>query len=146
MFESYLTNLLSTHFGHLFTNISRDNVSISAWRGEVVLKDLGIRREALQVLLGASRGGGDVQRAGRDSDADGYEEEFDGDNDESGDILEDGEWHDAGHHDSATAKCPFQIEHGTIGTFELHIPSAVELKEGVPTAPAIMPSMTMTTD
>lgn len=77
------------------------------------------------MLLGASRGGGDVQRAGRDSDADGYEEKFDGDNDESDDILEDGEWHDAGHHDSATAKCPFQIEHGTIGTFELHIPWSV---------------------
>ena len=93
------------------------------------------------MLLGASRGGGDdAATAGRDSDdADGYEEEFyDNDDciDDAGgndggldgsddDILEDGEWHDAGHQDSATAKCPFQIEHGTIGTFELHIPWSV---------------------
>ena len=99
------------------------------------------------MLLGASRGGGDdAATAGRDSDdADGYEEEFyDNDDciDDAGgndggldgsddDILEDGEWHDAGHQDSATAKCPFQIEHGTIGTFELHIPWSVLRRKGV---------------
>ena len=142
MFESYLTNLLSTHFGHLFTNISRDNVSISAWRGEVVLKDLGIRREALQVLLGA-RDGADT--SGRDGDDDGSAGDADGDDgiddvngdDEmflrtptsstlsSGESVEDGTRHDADSNNPAIAKCPFQIEHGTIGTFELHIPWSV---------------------
>lgn len=144
MFESYLTNLLSTHFGHLFTNISRDNVSISAWRGEVVLKDLGIRREALQVLLGG-RDGADAA-AGRNEDDDGYVDDSD-DDDDIGDadcddqmflrtptlasgesdieMAEDGGRHDADSSNPATAKCPFQIEHGTIGTFELHIPWSV---------------------
>jgi len=145
MFESYLTNLLSTHFGHLFTNISRDNVSISAWRGEVVLKDLGIRREALQVLLGAKGGSGDAETAGGDGDIDGYKEDSEGSDctvdagsggdaflrmptlasGESGDDLEDGGSHDAESRDPATGQCPFQIEHGTIGTFELHIPWSV---------------------
>ena len=144
MFESYLTNLLSTNFGHLFTNISRDNVSISAWRGEVVLKDLGIRREALQVLLGARDGADPATRRNEkdggfvdDSNDDDCMDDADDDDEmvlrtptlasgESGiDMEEDGGRHDAGNNNPATAKCPFQIEHGTIGTFELHIPWSV---------------------
>ena len=78
MFESYLTNLLSSHFGHVFTGLSADNVAISAWRGEVVVTNLGIRRDALSVLLGDAAGDGDaITGDGGDEGEDEMEEDVD---------------------------------------------------------------------
>ena len=96
------------------------------------------------MLLGA-RDGTDAD-AGRNEDDDGYVDDSDDDDgigDADGDdemflrtptfasgesdieMEEDGGRHDADSSNPATAKCPFQIEHGTIGTFELHIPWSV---------------------
>ena len=86
------------------------------------------------MLLGA-RGGADAAGE-RNEDDDGYVDDSDDDDciddiidvggDESGvDMEEDEGRHDAQSNNPAIAKCPFQIEHGTIGTFELHIPWSV---------------------
>ena len=86
------------------------------------------------MLLGA-RGGADAAGE-RNEDDNGYVDDSDDDDciddiidvggDESGvDMEEDEGRHDAQSNNPAIAKCPFQIEHGTIGTFELHIPWSV---------------------
>jgi hypothetical protein len=47
MFERYLTDALTTHFGHVVENLDADKVRLSAWSGELVLEDLSLRPTAL---------------------------------------------------------------------------------------------------
>lgn len=47
MFERYITNVLTTHFGHLIEGLDKDRIRLSAWSGELVLNDLALRRDAL---------------------------------------------------------------------------------------------------
>ncbi|GAX25822.1 hypothetical protein FisN_17Lu232 [Fistulifera solaris] len=47
MFERYLTDVLTTHFGHLIDGFDKDRIRLSAWNGELVLSDLALRRDAL---------------------------------------------------------------------------------------------------
>lgn len=49
MLDRYLTNALTTHFGHLVEGA--DNIKFSVWQGEVVLHDLNLKREALDHFL-----------------------------------------------------------------------------------------------
>ncbi len=51
MFERYLTDALTTHFGHFVENLDADKVRISAWNGEVVLQDLSLRPNALEFMI-----------------------------------------------------------------------------------------------
>ena len=51
MFERYLTDALTTHFGHFVENLDADKVRISAWSGELVLKDLSLKPNALDHLM-----------------------------------------------------------------------------------------------
>ena len=51
MFERYLTDALTTHFGHVVENIDSDKVRISAWNGELVLQDLTLRSKALSSFV-----------------------------------------------------------------------------------------------
>ena len=48
MFERYLTGAFATHFGHVVDNLDSDKVRLSAWNGELVLKDLSLRADALE--------------------------------------------------------------------------------------------------
>lgn len=52
MFERFLTEALTNHFGHLIANLDADNIRVSAWNGELVLKDLKLRPDALERILG----------------------------------------------------------------------------------------------
>ena len=53
MFERYLTDALTTHFGHVIENLDSDKVRISAWNGELVLSDLSLRPTALDSFINA---------------------------------------------------------------------------------------------
>lgn len=51
MFERYLTDVLTTYFGAFVENLDADKVRLSAWRGELVLEDLLLRKNALEAVL-----------------------------------------------------------------------------------------------
>jgi vacuolar protein sorting-associated protein 13A/C len=51
MFERYLTDALTTHFGHVVENLDSDKVRLSAWNGELVLNDLSLRPTALESFI-----------------------------------------------------------------------------------------------
>jgi hypothetical protein len=51
MFERYLTDALTTHFGHVIENLDADKIRLSAWSGELVLKDLSLRPDALNSFV-----------------------------------------------------------------------------------------------
>jgi hypothetical protein len=51
MFERYLTDVLTTHFGHVVENLDADKVRLSAWNGELVLQDLTLRPGALNTFI-----------------------------------------------------------------------------------------------
>lgn len=51
MFERYLADTLARHFKHIILDFDANQVKISVWNGEVVLKDLKLRPDALQQLL-----------------------------------------------------------------------------------------------
>ena len=51
MFERYLTDALTTHFGHFIENLDADKVRVSAWSGELVLKDLSLKPNAFDHLM-----------------------------------------------------------------------------------------------
>ena len=51
MFERYLTDALTTHFGHVVENIDSDKVRLSAWNGELVLQNLTLRSTALNSFV-----------------------------------------------------------------------------------------------
>ena len=75
MFEAYLTTLLTRHFGHLLTGVSSANVRAGPFSGEVVLENVGIRREALAVLLGRGGGGEEEDDDEDDGNDDGYDDD-----------------------------------------------------------------------
>ena len=54
MFERYLSDAFTTHFGHLVQNLDAEQLRLSAWRGELVLEDLLLRKDALDTLLSSS--------------------------------------------------------------------------------------------
>jgi len=54
MFERYLAEALATHFRHIISDFDSDKVKISVWNGEVVLRDLTLKQDALQQLEGGS--------------------------------------------------------------------------------------------
>lgn len=51
MFERYFADTLARHFKHIILDFDANQVKISVWNGEVVLKDLKLRPDALQQLL-----------------------------------------------------------------------------------------------
>ena len=53
MFERYLSDALTTYFGGFVENLDADRVRLSAWKGELVLRDLQIRPNALDSLVGS---------------------------------------------------------------------------------------------
>jgi hypothetical protein len=52
MFERYLSDLVTAHFGHVVENLDAEKVRVSAWSGELVLRDLVLRKQALDNILG----------------------------------------------------------------------------------------------
>ena len=100
MFERYLADALATHCGHFIDDFDADKVKVSVWNGEVVLKDLRLKRNALQHLLKPK--GKSLSSSSSSSD--------------SGDRSKMEE------EDDVDSRLPFQIVHGEIGTFELRIP------------------------
>jgi hypothetical protein len=51
MFERYLTDALTTHFGHVVENLDSDKVRLSAWDGQLVLENLSLRSNALESFM-----------------------------------------------------------------------------------------------
>lgn len=51
MFERYLADALARHFKHIILDFDANQVKVSVWNGEVVLKDLKLRPDALQQLI-----------------------------------------------------------------------------------------------
>jgi len=51
MFERYLTDALTTHFGRFVENLDADKVRLSAWSGELVFRDLSLKSNALDHLM-----------------------------------------------------------------------------------------------
>ena len=51
MFERYITNALTTHFGHILENVDSDKMRLSAWDGELTLEDVAIKSSALDTIL-----------------------------------------------------------------------------------------------
>ena len=54
MFERYLTDALTMHFGHLVENVDAEKVRLSAWSGKLVLEDLCLRTDALDHFVDKS--------------------------------------------------------------------------------------------
>jgi hypothetical protein len=52
MFERYLAEALTAHFRHIVTDFDADKVKVSVWNGEVILRDLTLRCDAIQQLQG----------------------------------------------------------------------------------------------
>lgn len=51
MFERYLTDLVTTHFGHVIADLNHEKVRITAWNGgALVLEDVALRTNALDHL------------------------------------------------------------------------------------------------
>jgi hypothetical protein len=51
MFERYITDALTTHFGHILENVDSDKMRLSAWDGELTLEDVSIKTTALDTIL-----------------------------------------------------------------------------------------------
>ena len=51
MFERYLTDALTKHFGHLVENLDTEKVRLSAWNGKLVLQDVYLRTDALDSFV-----------------------------------------------------------------------------------------------
>ena len=48
MFERYLSDVVTTHFGHVIADLDRDKMRVSAWNGgALILRDVELRRHAL---------------------------------------------------------------------------------------------------
>jgi hypothetical protein len=54
MFERYLAEAIATHFSHIISDFDSDKVKFSVWNGEVVLKDLTLKEDAIQQLKGGA--------------------------------------------------------------------------------------------
>jgi len=54
MFDRYLAEALATHFSHIISDFDSDTVKISVWNGEVVLKDLTLKQDAIQQFKGGA--------------------------------------------------------------------------------------------
>lgn len=48
MFDRFVADLLTTYLGEYFDNIDREQVKVSVWNGEVHLRNLKVRRDALR--------------------------------------------------------------------------------------------------
>jgi hypothetical protein len=55
MFERYITDALTTHFGHILENVDSDKMRLSVWNGELILEDVVIKTTALDTILGNSK-------------------------------------------------------------------------------------------
>lgn len=55
MLERYLTETVTKHFGHFVEGLDSDQVRLSAWKGEINLQNLKIRRNALDSLFRGRR-------------------------------------------------------------------------------------------
>jgi hypothetical protein len=51
MFERYITDALTTHFGHILETVDSDKMKMSAWKGELELHDVTLQRHALDNVL-----------------------------------------------------------------------------------------------
>ena len=140
MFERYLAEALASHFGHLIENFNADKVKVSVWNGEVVLKDLKLKRHALDHLLRSNKNRNSKShnrdsatcttgaRSNKDNPGEGNDDSTGGCNiNPNAD-----EYNDNGNSDDGTStvengdedefEFPCEISYGHIGTFELHIP------------------------
>ena len=54
MFERYITDALTTNFGHILENVDSDNMRLSVWNGELTLENVAIKTSALDTILGGS--------------------------------------------------------------------------------------------
>ena len=54
MFERYLAEALASHFRHIISDFDADKVKFSVWNGEVILRDLTLKEDAIQQLEGGS--------------------------------------------------------------------------------------------
>jgi hypothetical protein len=52
MLEKYLGRILTSKFDHVVEDFDQEGVNVSAWKGEVSLKDLILKRTAFDVLCG----------------------------------------------------------------------------------------------
>ena len=126
MFERYLSEALAIHFGQYIENFDADKVKISVWNGEVILKDLKLKRDALQHLMNSTKGGGGGDNTGETCDSSNNNNSTNAATaDETNANRE--EKHESSNNDdkddsSNISSFPCQIEYGHIGTFELHIP------------------------
>jgi hypothetical protein len=50
MFDKFVANFLTSYLGRYFSNIDREHVKVSFWRGDVVLENLLLRKNALRGL------------------------------------------------------------------------------------------------
>ncbi len=150
MFERYLAEALAVHFGQFIQDFDADKVKISVWNGEVVLKDLKLKRDAFQRLLDKSASGdsNDSKRGDRGSgngipnsfndnanannNADGNasatatatnNNNVDNDTNENvNESLPPSKDDDEEEEEDEDGLFPCEISYGHIGTFELHIP------------------------
>ncbi|KAG7345960.1 vacuolar-sorting-associated protein 13 C-terminal domain containing protein [Nitzschia inconspicua] len=51
MFERYITDALTTHFGHIVESVDADKMQLSAWKGELELHDVSLKSDALDNIL-----------------------------------------------------------------------------------------------
>jgi hypothetical protein len=51
MFERYITDALTTHFGHIVESVDADKMQLSAWKGELELHDVTLKTHALDNIL-----------------------------------------------------------------------------------------------
>eukprot|EP00536_Pseudo-nitzschia_multiseries_P004057 jgi/Psemu1/323294/estExt_fgenesh1_pg.C_650034 len=52
MFERYITDVVTSKFGHILENVDSDKMRLSAWNGELTLEDVAIKTAALDTILG----------------------------------------------------------------------------------------------
>lgn len=138
MFERYLAEALASHFGHFIENFNADKVKVSVWNGEVVLKDLKLKRHALDHLLRSNKNR-NSNRHNRDSTCttgarSNKDNPGEGNDDSAGSNINANadKYNDSGNNGDGTStvengdedefEFPCEISYGHIGTFELHIP------------------------
>ena len=105
MLERYLLSAVASKFGHVFEDFDENTTAeLSAWRGVLVLRNLHLRKDALQHLGG---GGGD-DTVDNDDDYFSEDEEKDGDEDIMSQFEEANDDDDSD--DDSFQSCSSQIE------------------------------------